>query len=216
MRTGRGFGPSALRGRESLFVGSGFLREKWWLSRSSPGTQTHSHSLCSGLPVPPRCPKTGLEPLTLGEAARWSPGVPPPLGFQNANWLAGQPIPHHAPWESSEALRYHLGYRLGTGEMSAAWAWGLRTYTSPPPRQSQGARVVTFPYLYVHRNLSLSASLGRENYLKRCSKLLSPSPNTLLTGTPAPAQGGLMDPPIAHPLAQRGVCMCMSVEEGLA
>lgn len=125
-------------------------------------TDTLSHSLSSGFPVPPRCPKTGLEPLTLGEAARWSPGVPPPLGFQNANWLTGQPVPHHAPWESSEALRYHLGYHLGMGEMSAAWAWGLRTYTSPPPPQSQGARVVTFPYLYVHRNLSLSASLWGE------------------------------------------------------
>lgn len=40
--------------------------------------QAHSDSLCPGLPGPPRCPKTGLEPLTLGEAARWSP-EPRPL-----------------------------------------------------------------------------------------------------------------------------------------
>lgn len=46
--------------------------------------------------------------------------------------------------------------------MSAAWAWGPRTYTIPPPLQSEGARVATFLYLSVHRNLSLSASLWRE------------------------------------------------------
>ena len=44
--------------------------------------------------------------------------------------------------------------------------------------------------LSAHRNLSLvSLTLGRDNYLKRCSKLLGPSPKPLLTGTPAPALG---------------------------
>lgn len=39
--------------------------------------------------------------------------------------------------------------------MSAAWARGLGTYTILPPWQSEGARIVTFLYLFVHRNLSL-------------------------------------------------------------
>ncbi|EAW57353.1 hCG1995645 [Homo sapiens] len=64
-------------------------------------TQTHSHSLCSSCPVPPVCPKTGLEPRTEGQPARWSPGAPPPLGSQDSDWSASQPFPHHAPRESS-------------------------------------------------------------------------------------------------------------------
>lgn len=52
-------------------------------------------------PVPPGCPWTGLEPLSLGGAARWSSRAPPPLVFQGVDWLPVQPIPHHAPWESS-------------------------------------------------------------------------------------------------------------------
>lgn len=86
---------------QGMSVGrQGFLREIWWPAYLLQA-QAHSNSLWSGLPVPPRCPKTGLEPLTLGAAARWSPGAPPPLGFQGADWPAGQPVPHHAPWESS-------------------------------------------------------------------------------------------------------------------
>lgn len=113
-------------------------------------------------PFPPKCPKTGLEPLTLGKAARWSPGAPPLLNFHNADWPGGQPIPHHAPWESSSALRILPGFHLGMGEMSDAWAWGLRIYTILPPRRSEGSRVVTCSYLSIHRNLSLSASLWEE------------------------------------------------------
>lgn len=114
------------------------------------------------MPVPPKCPKTGVEPLTLGTAARWSPGAPPLLGFQNADWPASQPIPHHAPWESSSAQRAVPGFHLGMGEMSDSWAWVLRIYTIFPPRRSEGSRVVTFSYLSIHRNLSLSASLWEE------------------------------------------------------
>lgn len=90
------------RGQRMSVCGPGFLREIWRPSSSSPGTQAHSHSLRYGRPVPPGSPTTG--PLSLGGTARWSPRAPPPLGFQGVDWLAGQPIPHHAPWESSSAF----------------------------------------------------------------------------------------------------------------
>lgn len=64
----------------------------------------------------------------------------------------------------------------------------------------RGSPIVTFLYLSVYLNLSLvTISLGRGSYLKRCSQLLGLSPNTLLTGIPAPARD----------LSQRGVCMCV-------
>lgn len=95
-RTFRRSVPSALRGRGCLCAGvsSGDMVTITPFSRH---TQTPPNSTCSGHAVPPECPKTGLEPLTLEEPARWSPGTPPPLGFQDADWPASQPIPHHAP-----------------------------------------------------------------------------------------------------------------------
>lgn len=90
-----------LKGTEDVcFVDRGFFGRYGDRHR----LQAHRHpptSLRYGRPVPPGCPRTGLEPLSLGGAARWSPRAPPPLDFQGVDWLASQPIPHHAPWESS-------------------------------------------------------------------------------------------------------------------
>lgn len=66
-------------------------------------TEKLFYSFCSGHPVHPVCLKTKLEPLAGGEPGRWSPEAPPPLSSQGADWPASQPVPHHAPRESSSA-----------------------------------------------------------------------------------------------------------------
>lgn len=132
-------------------------------SPSSPGTQTHSHALCSGLQVPPRCPKTGLEPLTLEKAARWSSGAPPPLGFQNADWPAGQPIPHHAPWESSRSVPSSSRISFGDGGDERCLDLGAQDLHHSPSATVSGSSGRHFSLLVsVHSNLSLSASLWGE------------------------------------------------------
>lgn len=84
--------------------------------------------------------------------------------------------------------------------MSAAEAWGLGFRTIPPPRQSKGASVVTFLYLSVHPKLSLvSLTLKRDSNLKRCSKLLGPSPKHPFDWDPRPCMG---------PRGEGGVCVC--------
>lgn len=124
--------------------------------------RTEARSLCAGCPVPPVCPKISLLPLTRGDPARWSPGAPPPLGSQDADWPASQPFPHHAPLRVVKPSELFQDSVCGWGETRPARAWGLRSYTIRPLRQSEGARVVTFCYLSVRPNLSLAILTGGE------------------------------------------------------
>lgn len=149
-RTWRGAGLSA-PGRGAV---GGRRCARWGLCGGGRRRPLQARMGTDPLPAPPGCPSAGSPDRTRkasrrGAPARLSPGAPPPLRSEAADWPAGRPVPHHAPRESSSPAAAVPGFRVRAGaggrrEMIAPWAWGLGSRTGPPPPQSEGARSSLF------------------------------------------------------------------------